>query len=332
MTSVIFEELIFMLKFITMLEAQVVLMGDFNIHVEKRDSSITLPLHEIFDMFQQTHVSGTALFYVAEHSNRTAVLPTDIPYGWIDKYFNDSTLPRLPNNFLYDKNRSQVLRERFTPVVFDPIFSFPHFDIEMKNTQIILISGYFESYLYTVGYESKLKREFSFKHKTLEVVDRFIMEHKSNIPSEYPTKTVGVHIRRGDFVASRRTVVDVKYINYTANYIYKLFNKNSKSFIIYFLCSEDTKWVNETIRKLTSTQTFENTKFVISEKHDAIFDMCLISKSDAVITSTGTFSWWSGWLANTTTFYYSKYPTKNTALGKFFDSKFYYNPTWIGYP
>ncbi|ESO07563.1 hypothetical protein HELRODRAFT_170108 [Helobdella robusta] len=67
-TSLFFEELISMLKFITMSEAHVVLMGDFNIHVEKRDSPFTLRLHEILDMFQlvnhvnqQTHVSGGTL-------------------------------------------------------------------------------------------------------------------------------------------------------------------------------------------------------------------------------------------------------------------------------
>ncbi|ESN98378.1 hypothetical protein HELRODRAFT_184401, partial [Helobdella robusta] len=67
-TSLIFEELIPMLEFITMSEAHVILMGDFNIHVEKRDSPFSLGLHEILDTFQlvnhvnqQTHVSGGTL-------------------------------------------------------------------------------------------------------------------------------------------------------------------------------------------------------------------------------------------------------------------------------
>ncbi|ESN95676.1 hypothetical protein HELRODRAFT_179147 [Helobdella robusta] len=61
-TSLFFEELISMLEFITMSEAHVVLTGDFNIHVEKRDSLFTLRLHEILDMFQLVnHVSGGTL-------------------------------------------------------------------------------------------------------------------------------------------------------------------------------------------------------------------------------------------------------------------------------
>ncbi|ESO04234.1 hypothetical protein HELRODRAFT_172590 [Helobdella robusta] len=67
-TSLFFEELISMLEFITMSEAHVVLMGDFDIHVEKRDSPFTLRLHEILDMFQlvnhvnqQAHVSRDTL-------------------------------------------------------------------------------------------------------------------------------------------------------------------------------------------------------------------------------------------------------------------------------
>ncbi|ESN99199.1 hypothetical protein HELRODRAFT_162707 [Helobdella robusta] len=67
-TSLFFEELISMLEFIKMSEAHVVLMGDFNIYVKKRDSPFTLRLHEILDMFQlvnhvnqQTHVSGGTL-------------------------------------------------------------------------------------------------------------------------------------------------------------------------------------------------------------------------------------------------------------------------------
>ncbi|ESO00492.1 hypothetical protein HELRODRAFT_175929 [Helobdella robusta] len=83
-TSLFFEELIFILEFITMSEAHVVLMGDFNIHVKKKDSSFTLQLHEILDMFQlvnyvnqQTHVLGGTLDLVI-CSHDFPILDTEI--------------------------------------------------------------------------------------------------------------------------------------------------------------------------------------------------------------------------------------------------------------
>ncbi|ESN96822.1 hypothetical protein HELRODRAFT_178617 [Helobdella robusta] len=55
-TSLFFEEMIFMLEFITMSEAHVVLMGGFNIHAEKRDSPFTLRLHELVQLIDPCSV------------------------------------------------------------------------------------------------------------------------------------------------------------------------------------------------------------------------------------------------------------------------------------
>ncbi|ESO01690.1 hypothetical protein HELRODRAFT_174656 [Helobdella robusta] len=278
-----------------------------------------------------------ALFYVAEHSNRTAVLPVRIPIRWLDEYFEDSTLMRLPNEFLYERNRHPILKERFGPVVYDPMFRNPHFEPRLEKALALLIDGYFQSFNYTIGHENKLKREFTFKDQTKEAVEKFIDVHKSDCSSKLPIKTVGVHVRRGDFLKNAAvdygfTVVNEDYINYTVNYFHEFFNTNSQSFIIYFLCSDDIAWVNRTIVYLSLAQNLENTKFVFSIGHDAMFDMYLMSKNDGVIMSTGSFSWWSAWLANTTTLYYSKFPRTNSQFRRNFDPKLYYNPEWIGYP
>ncbi|ESO03106.1 hypothetical protein HELRODRAFT_173990 [Helobdella robusta] len=278
------------------------------------------------------------LLFVAQNTRRNPILPTNIPYGWMDDYFNTSSIQRLPNEFVYDANKTVVLKERFGPFVYDPIFENPHKNSTVESKEIILLCGYFQNYKYVEKIDKKLKMIFTFYNETQSKVQNFIDHHKkTSAKNRSNVATVGIHIRRGDFLIKFHrnrgfAVVDENFINSTVNYFYKLWTAKNVEFILYFIASEDEAWVNSVVKKLNFARALNKAAFVFSTSNGGPFDMCLISMCDGVITSSGSFSWWAGWLANTTTIYFTGYPRKGSALGEGFDRKTYQKPDWIGFP
>ncbi|ELT91392.1 hypothetical protein CAPTEDRAFT_40726, partial [Capitella teleta] len=57
-------------------------------------------------------------------------------------------------------------------------------------------------------------------------------------------------------------------------------------------------------------------------------DLAILSMSEHVIITTGSFGWWGAWLANGTTIYYSDWPRNNSTLSKGFVKEDYFMPHW----
>ncbi|ESO03320.1 hypothetical protein HELRODRAFT_173606 [Helobdella robusta] len=281
--------------------------------------------------------SLAALLFVSENTGRIPILPSYMLHGWIDEYFNTSSIKKIPNNFIYDANESIILTERYGPLAYDPIFKNPHANSSIRNIKILLICGYFQNYYYVRNVEKSLKTLFQFHSATKSNVSHFINHHKSLVNKSYQNiKTVGVHVRRTDFLTidNQRqglTVIDENYVNSTVHFFLNYLVAKGADFIIFFVACQDYAWVNSTIYKLNITQIFTNVRFVPSTNNNGPFDMCLISMCDGVITSTGSFSWWAGWLANTTTTYYTGYPKNGSEIAKYFDRRTYQKPDWIGF-
>ncbi len=69
------------------------------------------------------------------------------------------------------------------------------------------------------------------------------------------------------------------------------------------------------------------------ETRSAAVDLAVLAGCDAVIMSTGSFSWWAAWLSNTTVVYYDKWPrpvplTKG-GIRVEYDNALYFPQRWI---
>lgn len=56
--------------------------------------------------------------------------------------------------------------------------------------------------------------------------------------------------------------------------------------------------------------------------------MALITLCNHTIISTGTFSWWSSYLANGNVIFYGGWPAKNSTLEKFVNKTDFFLPSW----
>jgi galactoside 2-L-fucosyltransferase 1/2 len=102
--------------------------------------------------------------------------------------------------------------------------------------------------------------------------------------------------------------------------------------LIYIVCSDELPWVRSNIR----SERFP----VVHCDGDSTIDLAVLASCDHVITSTGTFSWWAGYLATTgrrraggkdgMVVYYAGFPPPDTEIGFNFHPSDLYPPTWIG--
>ena len=191
----------------------------------------------------------------------------------------------------------------------------------------------FQSWKYTRGIEKQLRRTLRFRPQISSSVTKFFREKVAPKAENMSYTTVGIHVRRGDFLKPKHIdvgymVADSTYLNHTMEYFIKL-NQKSKvqKKLIFVVCSDDLGWVKSAIN--ATIQAENNASFVFSENSSPGFDMCLLSRCDSLIISTGSFGWWTGWLNNRTVLYYKNYPRPGSPFAQGFKHEDYYPPNWI---
>ncbi|KAK2150058.1 hypothetical protein LSH36_426g02041 [Paralvinella palmiformis] len=80
----------------------------------------------------------------------------------------------------------------------------------------------------------------------------------------------------------------------------------------FIVASDDLDWCKENIKD----------QHIIYYNHDSIMDLAILSFSNHIITSIGTYSWWVGWLCRGTTIYYNISPPVILVI---------FTPTTVGY-
>ncbi|ELU06265.1 hypothetical protein CAPTEDRAFT_116007 [Capitella teleta] len=106
-----------------------------------------------------------------------------------------------------------------------------------------------------------------------------------------------------------------------ASYFHKamdlMLNKYPNAFFI--VASDDMAWAKTTL----------GSRAIMTPFRSAQHDLALLASCQHTIISSGTFSWWAGWLSNGTTIYYQDYPRKGSSLFAGFNHSDYYCKDWI---
>lgn len=130
-----------------------------------------------------------------------------------------------------------------------------------------------------------VKKMDTIIRKELKVIKPISETNQAFLNQIKTTNSVGVHIRRGDYVTLGLVVCD---INYYIKCIEKM--KTLTNNPVFFIFSDDIKWVKENL-KLKDTQLV-----FIDNNNSSPDDMRLLYSCNHFIMSNSTFSWWGAYL------------------------------------
>lgn len=182
------------------------------------------------------------------------------------------------------------------------------------------LTGYRQSWKYFEHVkEDLLNNHFVFHEPILATAMSYInaARKEKNKPDAV---IVGVHVRRGDFVRQRIkgfTVAPIPFYFKTMNY----FRRNYPN-VLFIICTNDYFWALDNLDHGPDVFYSTNT--------DGAVDLAIMANCDHMIITSGTYSWWAGYLVRGEVIYYKGYPEPNTIIGNQTVREDYYPPNWIG--
>ncbi|WP_034445647.1 alpha-1,2-fucosyltransferase [Butyrivibrio sp. AE2032] len=198
---------------------------------------------------------------------RTFVLDKVFPGISIDSYkYNYNT-----NDFRYKE-----------PKNIETDFVFNKRLLEIKNG---FVDGYFQSYKYADLVKNSLIEKFQFRNPD-KSFNSFVLSLDDD-------ETVGVHVRRGDYLlASHRNLGNAYSSEYYFDAIKIIRERISNPKFV--VVSDDIDWVKNNFT-LSDIIFVDRNNF---EVYEDWYDMYLLSKCRHNIIANSSFSWWGAWLNN----------------------------------
>ena len=105
------------------------------------------------------------------------------------------------------------------------------------------------------------------------------------------SKSVSMHVRRGDFLLERNKKHQVDLSTYYSNAIKEVSKNYSNP--KFFIFTDDLDWIYKN-NLIKSNYVFVN----INQKINSFLDMQLMSLCKVNIIANSSFSWWGAWLNN----------------------------------
>lgn len=169
------------------------------------------------------------------------------------------------------------LVEDSVPSLFLPSVLTPHKGLTMYK-------GYWQTEKYFLDIKNEITEAFKFDETRLSSESAHYLEQIKS------TKSVSLHVRRGDYTTSKHVkmyggICTLEYYNSAV----EMFEKMGDDFR-YYVFSDDIGWVKENMNIPCAT-------FIDCNKgEDSWQDMFLMSSCDNNIIANSTFSWWGAWL------------------------------------
>lgn len=210
----------------------------------------------------------------------------------LNKVFKGLTLPManwtvlirvtyyIPN-FILSRVARRVLPKRKKEFIESKKFSFDEQVFERKGD--CYYEGYWQSISYYLPIKDRIIKEFDFGTPNAY--------NKTILGAIHKSETVGMHIRRGDYlyIPEFQGLCDLDYYKRAVKEIQVVNDK--KTFLIF---SNDIDWCKENISPLVG----ENDIIFVTENKgiNSCWDMYLMSQCDNLVIANSSFSWWGAFL------------------------------------
>ncbi|CAF0885631.1 unnamed protein product [Adineta steineri] len=153
--------------------------------------------------------------------------------------------------------------------------------LHSNNSYSIELSGFWQVHKYFLDYMEQIKQQLRFKQSILDRVNNFLEE---NINKNVST-SVGIHIRRGDFLLVRRTSSNKYIFNAMSHFQIKYHS------VIFIIVSDDKEYCRKTFGQNKNV-------LVTPDSFSAADDLATLTLCNHTILTVGTFGWWGGFLSH----------------------------------
>lgn len=205
--------------------------------------------------------------------------------------FNLSASPASPKE-IKDTKYPYGLLSKFMRVINHRILKRHYMDYDpyLLERNSKYLEGYFQSEKNFVSLKNKIVNDFILKK---EFESKLFLVEKNNLNK---TKSISVHIRRGDYVSDLKTNMahGVCSMDYYRRAI-SLMRANIDAPVFYFF-SDDIEWVK---KEFGESHDF---KYISNQKLEDYEELILMSFCVNNIIANSSFSWWGAYL--------NKNPTK----------------------
>ncbi|XP_023235991.1 galactoside 2-alpha-L-fucosyltransferase 2-like [Centruroides sculpturatus] len=175
------------------------------------------------------------------------------------------------------------------------------------------------SYTFYHHIKEKIKKEFQIKTHILNHVQTYLKSLR-----KHPTAIfVGIHVRQTDYYVVlnkyHRNKVNLQYFREAMEYFRIKYND-----VIFLVVSDDRKWCKKNL-------DISPDVIITPASSKPAYDMALLTQCNHTIITYGSFGFWSAYLGNGETVYFSGYLPKNPEFLK--DNiplNKQFPPEWIG--
>ena len=154
--------------------------------------------------------------------------------------------------------------------------------LHLNEREHYYFNGLWQNVNYFAMYEEKIRNRFKFSVSLYDEENVILKEIQGN-------ESVGIHVRRGDFVNSKFDICSFSYYKSAYDVIRaQIKNDNIK----YYIFTDDKRYVEEHF----GTLGYE--KIISSDKEKAYKDLYYMSMCKHNIISNSTFAFWAAFLNN----------------------------------
>ncbi|XP_076457352.1 galactoside 2-alpha-L-fucosyltransferase Sec1-like [Babylonia areolata] len=182
------------------------------------------------------------------------------------------------------------------------------------------VGTYLQSYRYFDKYQPVIREALTFNDDIRLRADAIV----KGLRRVHSSSTlVGLHVRRGDIARGwlqerGYPVASPEYLSRSLAYFTRRYTN-----CVFVVASDDLEWCEQNFPE------GYNVRFLVD--NEPAVDMSVLISTDHVIITSGTFSWWIGYLNPGTTVYMKDFIKPNTNFARLFrpDGEDYVYPGWI---
>ena len=194
-----------------------------------------------------------------------------------------------------------------------------------SKLKLAILRGYLQSWKYFQPCKSLVKYQFVFTRRTygqaVMALSSKLQPLLKSSDGVRPTSIIGIHVRRGDILQPVHR--NFGHTPASKEYFQHALDKMNCTHhpAVFIVVSNDLAWC-----KTVFTDT---SNIIFMDKAPPSVDMAILSLTDHLILSVGSFGWWAAYLSDSRdVLYYRNWPRPLSVMAQGYISKDYFMPHW----